>query len=113
MIVWGSYYTRFKKHALHDVACPNCGKENTMNLVAGCRTYHLMFIPFAPGFKQITQRCMACKGEFYPFPEKQEVARRMAAETRRPWYLYIWLWFIALFMLFAIVMMVIGTIRGH
>jgi len=94
---FGSYYTRFKKHALHDVTCPNCGSENAMNMVAGCRTYHLMFIPFAPGYKQITQECRACKSRFYPFPDKKDVALRMESETRRPWYLYIWLWLIGLF----------------
>lgn len=112
MIVFGSYYTRFKKHALHDVTCPNCGTQDAMNMVAGCRTYHLMFIPFAPGHKQITQRCTVCKGEFYPFPDKQEVARRMETETRRPWYLYIWLWFIALNIVLAGVGMLVAAIKG-
>lgn len=96
MIIYGHYYTRFKKHALHETVCPKCGGKDTMYLSAGCRTYHAMFVPIAPGAKQITQRCGVCRGEWYPFPDKAEVARRMEAETRRPWYLYFWLWIVAL-----------------
>ncbi len=112
MIIFGSYYTRFKKHALHDAVCPHCGKENAMYLAAGCRTYHVMFIPIAPGAKRITQRCGACKGEFYPFPEKKEAAARMEAETRRPWYLYFWLWLIGANVVYAAVMITLANILG-
>ncbi len=112
LFFFGSYYTRFKKHDLHEVTCPNCGGVDTMYLSAGCRTYHLMFIPFVPGSKQITQRCNVCKSEFYPFPAKKEVAARMEAETRRPWYLYFWLWLIVAIVLFGVTMAVISSIRG-
>jgi hypothetical protein len=113
MIVYGSYYTRFKKYALHDTTCPNCCRENTMYLSAGCRTYHLMFIPFFPGAKQITQRCWVCKSEYYPFPDKKEAADRMAAETRRPWYLFFLLWAIAAIGVLAAVMVSLESIRGN
>ena len=112
LFFFGHYYTRFKKHRLHDTVCPNCGSENSMDLTAGCRTWHLMFIPVAPGFKRITQRCTACKGEFYPFPDKKDAADRMEAETRRPWYLYFWLWLIGLVLAYGITMVVIANLRG-
>jgi hypothetical protein len=83
-----------------------------MYLSAGSRAYHLMFIPIFAGRKQITQRCGACKSEYYPFPDKQEVAARMEAETRRPWYLYFWLWLIAAVVLFGATMATIASIRG-
>lgn len=111
MIIFGTYYARFKKQPLREVTCPNCGGQDTMYLAAGCRTFHLMFIPFAPGAKRITQRCNACKSEFYPFPEKTEVARRMEAETRKPWYLYFWLWLIGLVVVYGAVMIIIEAFQ--
>lgn len=111
MIVFGSYYVRFKKYPIADQACPNCG-DGKMQLSVGCRVYHLMFVPFFPGRKQITQRCCQCGAEYEPFPEKQEAASRMHDEIKRPWYLYAGLWLIAAVGVFGMVMAAIGAIRG-
>ncbi len=111
LFFYGSYNKRIKKQRVADT-CPNCGAENSMDLTAGCRAYHFMFIPIAPGKKRVTQRCTACKTEYVPFNEHKEAAARMMDETRRPWYLYFWLLFIALVVLYGTTMAIITSMKG-
>ena len=103
LFFYGSYNKRIKKQRVAGT-CPNCGTENLMNLVAGCRAWHFMFIPVAPGKKRVTQRCEACKTEYVPFDEHKNAAARMMAETRRPWYLWLWPLLIGAVMLYGTIM---------
>jgi hypothetical protein len=108
--VFGSYNKRIKKQAVADT-CPTCSARDSMELAVGCKVYHLMFIPVAPGKTRVTQRCKACKTEFVTFDEHKEAAARMLAETRRPWYLYFLLLLVALIALYGTTMIVIASIQ--
>lgn len=93
--VTGQYYARFKRFPLPDYTCPCCGAEGTVHLSMGCVVNHLMFIPFSPEIKRVSQRCCNCREEGIPEPEHVITAERMLDEIRRPWYLYMWLWIFA------------------
>ncbi len=110
-MIYGYYFKRIKKQRVADV-CPQCGAENSMEVAVGCRTFHIMFIPFAAGKKRISQRCTSCKTEYVLFDHHQEDAMRMMNETRRPWYLWFLLLSIGVSVLTSITASIIASFKG-
>lgn len=104
MIFYGYYSPKFKKLPLNNVTCPNCGTKDKMNMVASCTTVHLMFIPAFSFGKRIYQHCSCCKAAYEPLAEQKNTVERVRAEARKPWYLFIWLWLVVLFLVYVGVM---------
>ena len=90
MLVYGAKSKKILSETLHE-KCPNCGTQNSVQMVILQKYAHLFWIPSFPTGKTATTECKFCKQKFNlkEMPEAfREEYKILKSKTKAPLYTY-------------------------
>lgn len=109
--IFGTNTTRLAAEPI-SMNCNYCHQENTMALVHNQRYFHIFWIPLFPLWRESFSTCTHCKQLLklnQMDPELKAQALSTRKQLRTPWFTYIILLVIVLFILISVIT---HTIKG-